>query len=219
MARRLPRSGCAASAPVLLSRHLCRAVCRAIPPSTIGTDAVRLALLWRQRVSLRAAFLAVGIDRVCGVGAILVLMYVGMPFALDLLPAGAAIPIAATTAVLLAGCAVLLFVDRLPLRPALRRGWLGRPLSLIGDLRAALGAPQAVVALLFSIAIHALGIVGILLLARAFGYGFSDDVPAAIQKLYRVLLFTQGADASAACARRAIHSTDRRCAKHVKADS
>lgn len=140
-------------------------------PSGIGVDAVRLALSWRQDIPLRGGVQAVAIDRIAGVGALLVLMYAGLPFALGLLPPGAATPIAGMTALAAAACALAIFVDRLPLPPWLRSGWAGRLLSLVADTRAALGTPQALAALGCGIAAHLLSVCAVLLLAQAFGYG------------------------------------------------
>jgi hypothetical protein len=50
-------------------------------PSGIGMDAVRLGLLWRQRVPLAAGVQSLAIDRMCGVTGLLVLLYAGLPFA------------------------------------------------------------------------------------------------------------------------------------------
>jgi glycosyltransferase 2 family protein len=140
-------------------------------PSGIGMDALRMVALWRQRVPFRSALQTIAVDRICGVTAILALAYVGMPFVLDLLPSAAATPIAAVTALMVAAGGALLFVDRLPLPAVLRRGWLGHALSLISGIRGAVGTLPAAVALLFSIAIHVLGVFGVMLLAQAFGYG------------------------------------------------
>src|SRR5204863_8851347 len=128
-------------------------------------DAVRLALLWRQKVPLRGALQSIVIDRMCGVSAILVQMYIGLPFALELLPQGAATPVALVTALMVAGCAMLLFVDRLPFPRPWRDSWLGRPLALIADIRAAIATRHTFVALLLGISVHALTVLAILLFA------------------------------------------------------
>jgi uncharacterized membrane protein YbhN (UPF0104 family) len=41
-------------------------------PAGVGPDAVRFTLLWRQRVVLGGAIQSIAIDRICGVGALLV---------------------------------------------------------------------------------------------------------------------------------------------------
>jgi len=139
-------------------------------PSGVGMDAVRLALLWRQGVPLGGSIQSIAIDRLCGVAGILVLLYAGIPFALDLLPRDAAAPIAAATALLVAGSLALLFVDRWPLPSVLRRGWLGRALSLATDLRAGIGTREAAIALVLAVLLHALAVLCIGLLAESFGY-------------------------------------------------
>ena len=48
-----------------------------ILPSGIGVDAVRLALLWQQKVPLRSGLPSLAIDRAAGVSAIIVLMWFG----------------------------------------------------------------------------------------------------------------------------------------------
>jgi glycosyltransferase 2 family protein len=138
-------------------------------PSGIGMDAVRLGLLWRQRVALAAGIQSLAIDRLCGVAGLLVLLYAGLPFAFERLPAGAGTPIAVASALLIAGCAAALFVDRWPLPPVLRRGGAGRALSLIAGARAAIGTPRAAMALALAVALHVLAILGVWLLAQAFG--------------------------------------------------
>jgi uncharacterized membrane protein YbhN (UPF0104 family) len=139
-------------------------------PSGIGVDAVRLALMWRQRVALGSAIQAIAIDRIAGVSAILVLAYGGMPFVLDLLPPGTAAPIAVMAAIIVTACAALLFVDRLPLPLPLRAGWRGRILALLAQIRAGIGTVHALAALACGLLVHLLSIGSIDLLAHAFGY-------------------------------------------------
>ena len=171
------RNACLASGVALARRFFIRATYAAdvsagqFLPSGVGTDAVRLLALWRQNVPLRSGLQSVAVDRMCGVTAILILALVGMPSALGLLPPGAVTPIAAATALLVAVCSALLFVDRLPLPPLLRRGWPGHVLALIADIRAAVGTPHAAAALGYGIALHVLAVIGVMLLAQAFGYG------------------------------------------------
>jgi uncharacterized membrane protein YbhN (UPF0104 family) len=170
------RNACLACRVWLARRFFVRATYAALfagqfLPSGLGTDAVRLLALWRQDVSLRRGVQAVAVDRMCGVTAILILALVGMPSALALLPPGAATPIAGATALLLAACGAVLFVDRLPLPPALRRGWAGHILALTSDIRAAVGTRHTAAALAYGIALHVLAVIGVMLLAQAFGYG------------------------------------------------
>jgi len=139
-------------------------------PSGVGTDAVRLALLWRRDVPLRAGFQSIAIDRICGVSALVVLIWAGMPFVLRLLPPGTAGPVAAASALLVLAVAGLLMIDRLPLPPRWRRGAPGRLLSLVADARTAMATPRSGFTLLFGIVIHTLSAIAVLLLARAFGH-------------------------------------------------
>src|SRR5262245_4785922 len=97
-------------------------------------------------------------------------MFVGMPFALELLPPGAAGPLAVMTGLLAVGGVVALFIDRFPLPSLLRRGWAGRLLSMVAETRAAFATPQALATFGISIVIHILVVYCVLLLARAFGY-------------------------------------------------
>jgi uncharacterized membrane protein YbhN (UPF0104 family) len=139
-------------------------------PPTVGMDAVRLATLWRQNVPLAASVKSIAVDRACGLAAILIVMYAGLPFAVGLLPAGAAGPVIVATAAVAAAGGALLFLDRLPLPATLFRGSVGRVAALIADVRRGLASAHAALALLYGIAIHGLMIFGVLLLARAFGY-------------------------------------------------
>src|SRR5262245_44979221 len=102
------RLACAALKVRLSFRFFVRAMYAAlfagqILPSGIGVDAVRLALLWQQQVPLRSSVPSLAIDRAAGVSAIIVLMFVGMPFALQLLPPGAAGPLAVITGLMAVG--------------------------------------------------------------------------------------------------------------------
>ena len=159
-------------------------------PSGIGVDAVRLALSWRQDIPLRGGVQAIAIDRIAGVTALLVLMYAGLPFALGLLPPGASAPIAGVTALTAIACFALLFVDRLPLPRQLRSGWAGRLLSLVADVRAAIGTPQALAALGCGIAAHLLSVCVVLLLAQAFGYSlrFTDLLTVIAVAIFAAML-------------------------------
>jgi uncharacterized protein (TIRG00374 family) len=139
-------------------------------PSSIGMDAVRFALLWRQRVPLGARVQSLAIDRICGVGGLLVLVFAGLPFVLALLPTGAVLPILTATFVVLAGGTIALFIDRLPLPASLRREWLDRVLSVLAPMRAALATRQTLYALGLAVALHLFAILAVTLLASAFGY-------------------------------------------------
>lgn len=139
-------------------------------PSGVGTDAVRLALLWRQDVPLRGGFQSIAVDRICGVSAIVVLIWVGLPFVLELLPTGTALPVALMSLATIGGGGALLLVDRLPLPARWRAGVLGRLFALIADARGALGTRHAAAALVIAVLIHLLSTTAVLLLARAFGY-------------------------------------------------
>jgi len=139
-------------------------------PAGVGPDAVRFTLLWRQRVVLGGAIQSIAIDRICGVGALLVLVYAGLPFTMDLLPAGSTLAIAAASALLVVGFGTLWLVDRWPLPAARRRGRLGRILSLISEGRAAIVSRHTAIALAFAVSLHLLAILAVTVLARAFGY-------------------------------------------------
>lgn len=139
-------------------------------PAGVGVDAARFALLWHQKVLLRSAAQSLLIDRLAGVAGILFLMVAGMPFAIPLLPQPAVLPVAGLAALLIAGCAFILLLDRLPLPRRLRTGRPGHLLHLVAETRAAFGSRQAVVALLYGISIHGVLILSILWVARAFGY-------------------------------------------------
>jgi len=139
-------------------------------PAGVGVDAARFGFLWHQRVTLRAAAQSLLIDRLAGVGGILFLMLAGMPFAIPLLPRPAVLPVAGLAALLVAGCAFILLVDRLPLPQRLRTGRPGHLLHLVAETRAAFGTREALLALLYGVAIHAVLILSILWVARAFGF-------------------------------------------------
>jgi uncharacterized membrane protein YbhN (UPF0104 family) len=139
-------------------------------PASVGVDAVRLALLWQQKLPFRTGLQSIVVDRLAGVTAILVLMFVGIPFARNRLPPDAAFPMLGMTIMLAVGCGSLLFIDRLRLPEQLRFRWLGRVLTLVADTRAAISTPQAAAALVYAIGLHLLSIFAVLLLAYSFGY-------------------------------------------------
>ena len=173
-AERWRKAGLASS--ILLSRRFClRATYTAVfagqfLPASVGVDAVRLALLWQQKFPLRTGLQSIAIDRLAGVTAILVLMFVGIPFARNRLPSDAAFPIIGMTVALAVGCGSLLFIDRLPFPERLRLRLPGRLLTLVADTRAAISTPQAAAALVYAIGLHLLCIFAVLLLAHSFGY-------------------------------------------------
>ena len=139
-------------------------------PSAIGMDAVRLALLWRQRVALSAGIRSLAIDRGCGVAALAVLAAGGLPFTLDRLPPGLPVPAAALALLGGAGGIAALFADRLPVPRWLHAGRCGRVLALLRGTRAAICTRDALVAFLLGGAIHLIAVFAVLLLARAFGF-------------------------------------------------
>ena len=139
-------------------------------PSALGMDAVRLALLWRQRVGLSAGIQSLAIDRGCGVAALAALAVGGLPFTLDRLPPGLPVPAIALTLLGVAAGVALLFADRLPVPRWLRQGPSGRVLALLRATRAAICTRDVLVAFLLGGAIHLIAIFAVLLLARAFGF-------------------------------------------------
>jgi uncharacterized membrane protein YbhN (UPF0104 family) len=139
-------------------------------PAGVGVDAARLGFLWHQKVPLRPAVQSLALDRLAGVGAILFLMLAGMPFALPLLPAPAVAPVLGAALLLVAACGGLLLMDRLPFPQRLRTGRVGHLLTLVADTRAAVATRNAAVAFACGVGIHALCILAVLLLARAFGH-------------------------------------------------
>jgi hypothetical protein len=159
-------------------------------PAGVGVDAARLGFLWHQKVPLRHAVQSLALDRLAGVSAILFLMFAGMPFTVRLLPEAAVLPVVGTAVLLVAGCAGVLLVDRLPFPPRLRAGRLGHFLTLVADTRAALATRQAAVAFACGVGIHALCVLAVLLLARAFGHAldFRDLLTVVSFAIFAALL-------------------------------
>ena len=153
-------------------------------PAGIGVDAVRLGLLWKKKLALQPAVQSIAVDRIIGISSILALMLVGMPFAMYRLPPSALLPTALIAILLVCSFALLLFLDVLPLPKWLRRGWVNRLLSVLPPARAALKTPQVALALGYGVGLHALSILAVLFLARAFGYSL------AYQDLLTVVSFT-----------------------------
>lgn len=139
-------------------------------PAGVGVDAARLGFLWHQKIPLRHAVQSVALDRMAGIGGILFMLFAGMPFAIRLLPEAAVLPVAGMAVLLVAACAGMLMLDRLPIPPRLRTGRIGHLLVLIADTRAAVATRSAATAFACGVAIHALVILAVLLLARAFGH-------------------------------------------------
>ncbi|HEX6827920.1 MAG TPA: lysylphosphatidylglycerol synthase transmembrane domain-containing protein [Burkholderiales bacterium] len=159
-------------------------------PAGIGVDAARLGFLWHQKVPLRPAVQSLAVDRLAGVSAILFLMFAGMPFAVRLLPAAAVLPVVGTALLLVVACAGLLQVDRLPFPQRLRAGRMGHLLTLVADTRAAVATRPAAVAFACGVGLHALCILAVLLLARAFGHAldFRDLLTVVSFAIFAALL-------------------------------
>lgn len=163
-------AGIAAPRPFAFSANYAGLFAGQFLPSGIGTDAVRLALLWRQRYPVGAGVASLAVDRACGVGALLALLALGLPFVIDRLPAGAAGGIGIAAAVGLAVGFAVLCADLLPLPAAARRGRPGRLLGLLRTTRVALATREALGALALGTAIHVLSLAAVWLLAHAFGH-------------------------------------------------
>lgn len=159
-------------------------------PAGVGVDAARLGFLWHQKVPLRQAVQSLALDRLAGVTAILFLMFAGMPFAIRLLPEPVVLPVVGTAVLLVAACAGLLTLDRLPFPPRLRAGRVGHLLTLVADTRAAVATRDAAVAFACGIGLHALCILAVLLLARAFGHAldFRDLLTVVSFAIFAALL-------------------------------
>lgn len=159
-------------------------------PAGVGVDAARLGFLWHQKVPLRQAVQSLALDRLAGVGGILFLMFAGMPFAVSLLPEAVVLPVVGTAVLLVAACAGMLMLDRLPFPPRLRAGRMRHLLTLVADTRAAVGTRDAGIAFACGIGIHALCILAVLLLARAFGHAldFRDLLTVVSFAIFAALL-------------------------------
>lgn len=152
-------------------------------PTGVGADAVRLALLWRRNVSLQGGFQSLVVDRICGVGALIVLMSAGTPFLATRLPDGSLTPIWWAFLFIACGFAALLYLDRLPFLAASRPKWVEPLLSLVVTTRSALASSQAFGAFALSFVIHVVAISSVVMISRALGFpvGFWDLItPAAV---------------------------------------
>jgi len=124
-------------------------------PGATGGDMVRGWLTWRDGQSPGAVILAVLLDRLIALFGVIVLLFVGLPRLIEVIPnqMAWALPLIA-----LAGIGVLvgsLQIDRLPLPARLRnRRSVAVVLSSISRLRAALRSGTAGVALIHSVLVH-----------------------------------------------------------------
>jgi uncharacterized membrane protein YbhN (UPF0104 family) len=159
-------------------------------PAGVGVDAARLGFLWHQKVPLRRAVQSLALDRLAGVGGILFLLFAGMPFAIRLLPEAAVLPVVGTAVLLVAACAGVLMLDRLPFPRRLRTGRVGHLLALIADTRSAVATRDAALAFACGIGVHSLCILAVLLLARAFGHAldFRDLLTVVSFAIFAALL-------------------------------
>jgi hypothetical protein len=159
-------------------------------PAGVGVDAARLGFLWHQKVPLRQAVQSLALDRLAGVSGILFLLFAGMPFAIRLLPEAAVLPVVGAALLLVTACAGALLLDRLPFPGTMRTGRLGHLLTLVADTRAAIGTREAALAFTCGIGVHALCILAITLLARAFGHAldFRDLLTVVSFAIFAALL-------------------------------
>lgn len=136
-----------------------------ILPGTVGGDAARGWLAYRAGLPLGAVASSIFLDRVMGLIGLSVLVVGAMAWFVGVASAGMAWLPAAVIVALVAGLALLLALDRLPLPAALRRGRALAALGLIPRIRHILWSRAAAAALAVSVAVHLATVLAVSLLA------------------------------------------------------
>ena len=139
-------------------------------PAGVGVDSVRLAVLWQEGVAVRLAAASIVLDRASGIAALVALTLVGLPFLPPLVPPGA---VALVLGVVLAAgvaAAAALWIDKLPWTGGVLWARLAPVMQLVRAVRQGLFTRFFGAAFACSVLIHLLSIVGVVSIARGFGF-------------------------------------------------
>ena len=148
-------------------------------PSAIGGDAVRVWLLRNERAPLAKSLSSILLDRVVALFGMVMIVIVGFPWLMEIVRQPTVR--AAATAVVaagLAGIALLLSADKVPLPKALRSVMIvDKLLAISVDARVVFLAPHTVAPAIFaSILIHLMVSAAVWILSRGIGLGVGLEV-------------------------------------------
>lgn len=142
-------------------------------PGALGGDLVRGWLTWRSGQPPAAVATALLLDRLAALAGVVLLMVLGLPHLLTVVPWSLAAVVLAMAGSVVVGFAALVHLDRLPWPAAWRHPLLTRLLSLAGSMRGALSHRAALVALGHSVAVHLSTIAATLVFAHALAIPIS----------------------------------------------
>lgn len=136
-------------------------------PGALGGDLVRGWLTWRSGQPPTAVATALVLDRLAALAGVVILMLVGLPHLVTVIPWPLAAAVLAMTGCVVGGLVALVQIDRLPWIAGLTHPLAGRLRALSSNLRAALTHRGALEALGHSIAVHLCTIAATLVFAAA----------------------------------------------------
>lgn len=136
-------------------------------PGALGGDLVRGWLTWRSGQPPAAVATALLLDRLAALAGVVLLVLLGLPHLLTVVPGSLAAAVLAMAGGVAAGFALLVHADRIPWPAGWRHPLLVRLLALAGNMRGALSHRAALVALGHSVAVHLSTIAATLIFAQA----------------------------------------------------